>query len=49
LIKITQGAQESLSDFVARMTEAAGKIFGDPEAPMPLIEQLVYEQAKQEC
>ena len=31
------------------MTEAAGRIFGDPEAVMPLIEQLVYEQATQEC
>ena len=31
------------------MTEAAGRIFGDPEAAMPLIEQLVYEQAMQEC
>ena len=49
LTKITQGAQESFSDFVARMTEAAGRIFGDPEAAMPLIEQLVYEQATQEC
>ena len=49
LTKITQGAQESFSDFVARMMEAAGRIFGDPEAAMPLIEQLVYEQATQEC
>ena len=31
------------------MTEAAGRIFGDPEAAMPLIGQLVYEQATQEC
>ena len=31
------------------MIEAAGRIFGDPEAVMPLIEQLVYEQATQEC
>jgi hypothetical protein len=38
LTKITQGAQESFSDFLARMTEAAGRIFGDPEAAMPLIE-----------
>ena len=37
LTKITQGAQESFSDFVARMMEAAGRIFGDPEAAMPLI------------
>ena len=31
------------------MTEAAGRIFGDPEQAMPLVEQLVYEQATQEC
>ena len=31
------------------MMEAAGRIFGDPEAAMPLIEQLVCEQATQEC
>ena len=34
---------------MARMTEAAGRIFGDPEQAMPLIEQLIYEQATQEC
>ena len=31
------------------MTEAAGRIFGDPEQAMPLVEQLVYEQATPEC
>ena len=49
LTKITQGAQESFSDFVARMTEAAGRIFGDSEQAAPLVEQLIYEQATQEC
>ncbi|EGV94472.1 Retrovirus-related Gag polyprotein [Cricetulus griseus] len=29
LTKIIQGTQEPFSDFVARMTEAAGRIFGD--------------------
>ena len=43
LTKITQGAQESFSDFVARMTEAAGRIFGDSEQAAPLVEQLIYE------
>jgi hypothetical protein len=33
---------------MAKMTEAAGRIFGDPETAMPLIKQLVYEQATQE-
>ncbi|XP_008828698.1 igE-binding protein-like [Nannospalax galili] len=49
LTKIIQGPQESFSDFVARMTEAANRIFGDSESAMPLIEQLVFEQATQEC
>ncbi|MEJ1287954.1 hypothetical protein NN561_018981 [Cricetulus griseus] len=49
LTKIIQGTQEPFSDFVARMTEAAGRIFGDSEQAMPLIEQLVFEQATQEC
>jgi hypothetical protein len=49
LTKITQSAQESFSDFVAKITEATEKIFGDPEAAMPLIKQLVYEQATQKC
>ncbi|XP_076795393.1 LOW QUALITY PROTEIN: igE-binding protein-like [Arvicanthis niloticus] len=49
LTKILQGPQEPFSDFVARMTEAAGRIFGDPERVKPLIEQLVYENASPEC
>lgn len=49
LTKIIQGPQEPFSDFVARMTEAAGRIFGDHEQAAPLIEQLVFEQATQEC
>jgi hypothetical protein len=48
LTKITKGTQESFSDFVAKITEAEGRIFRDPEADMPLIEQLVYEKATQE-
>lgn len=49
LTKITQGPTEPFSDFVARMVEAAGKIFGDSDTAMPLIEQLVYEQCTTEC
>ena len=49
LTKIIQGTQETFSDFVARMMEAAGRIFGDPEEDAPLIEQLIFEQATQEC
>ena len=35
MTKIIQNPQESFSDFVARMTEAAGRIFGDSEQAMP--------------
>ena len=49
LTKIIQGPTEPFSDFVARMVEAAGRMFGDAEAAMPLIKQLVYEQCTGEC
>lgn len=31
------------------MTEAAGRIFGNPETAATLIKQLIFEQATQEC
>ena len=31
------------------MVEAAGRIFGDPDAAMPLVKQLVFEQCTKEC
>jgi hypothetical protein len=49
LTKVLQGPTEPFSDFVARMVETATKIFGDPDAAMPLIKQLVYEQCTKEC
>ena len=49
MTKIIQGTNEPFSEFVARMMEAAGRIFSDSEATMPLIEQLVYEQCTKEC
>lgn len=49
LTKIIQGPQEPFSDYVARMMEVAGKIFGDPDCAGPFIEQLIFEQATQEC
>ncbi|KAL6054647.1 hypothetical protein STEG23_035338 [Scotinomys teguina] len=49
LTKIIQGATEPFSDFVPRMMEAAGCIFGDAEKALPLIEQLVYEQCTKDC
>lgn len=49
LTKIIQGPQQPFADFVARMSEAAGRIFGDTDAATPLVEQLVFEQAMPEC
>ncbi|XP_054983430.1 endogenous retrovirus group K member 6 Gag polyprotein-like [Sorex araneus] len=49
LTKIVQGPQEPFSDFVARMTDAAARIFGDSDMAAPLLEQLIFEQATKEC
>jgi hypothetical protein len=49
LTRIIQGATEPFADFVARMVEAAGRIFGDPDTAMPLIKQLAFEQCTKEC
>ncbi|XP_054978240.1 igE-binding protein-like [Sorex araneus] len=49
LTKIVQGPLEPFSEFVARVVEAAGKIFGDSDTAMPLIKQLVFEQCTAEC
>ena len=49
LSKIIQEPQEPFSDYVARMMEVAAKIFDDPDASGPVIEQLIFEQATQEC
>ncbi|XP_066894747.1 igE-binding protein-like [Kogia breviceps] len=46
LTKIIQGSTEAFSDFVARMMEAAGRIFGSVEDAMPLVKQLIYEQVQ---
>nr|XP_020141897.1 endogenous retrovirus group K member 6 Gag polyprotein-like [Microcebus murinus] len=49
LTKIIQAPAEPFSDFVARLVEAAGKVFGDLDTAMPLIEQLAFEQCTTEC
>ena len=33
---------EPFSDVVARLVEAAGQVFGDPDTAMPLIKQLIW-------
>ncbi|XP_052026244.1 igE-binding protein-like [Apodemus sylvaticus] len=49
LTKILQGTNEPFSEFVARMMEAAERVFGDSETAAPLVKQLVYEQCTKEC
>ncbi|XP_065745497.1 igE-binding protein-like [Phocoena phocoena] len=49
LTKIIQGSTEPFSDFVARMMEAAGRIFGSVDDALPLVKQLLYEQSTKEC
>lgn len=49
LTKIIQGTTEPFSDFVARMTEAAGRIVGDLDVAMPFIQQLIFKQSTKEC
>ncbi|KAL6058265.1 hypothetical protein STEG23_030902 [Scotinomys teguina] len=49
LTKILQGPMEPFADFVARMVEAATRVFGDTDATKPFIKQLIYEQCTKEC
>lgn len=49
LTKIVQGPTESFADFVARLVEAGGRVFGDPDAAMPLLKHLIFEQCTKEC
>lgn len=49
LTKVVQEPMEPFADFVARMIEVAERVFGNAEAAMRLIKQLVYEQCTKEC
>ena len=44
-----QGPNEAYADFVARLMQTAGRVFGDVDTAMPLIKQLAYEQANKWC
>ena len=43
--KVIQGNNEPYADFVDRLIQIAGCIFGDVDQAMPLVKQLAYEQA----
>lgn len=49
LSKVIRGSNEAYADFVARLMQTAGRIFGDADTAMPLIKQLAYEQANKWC
>lgn len=49
LSKVLQGSNEPYADFLARLMQTAGRIFGDVDTAMPLVKQLAYEQANKWC
>lgn len=49
LTRIRQGPEEFYQDFVSRLLDAAGKLFGDSEAGIILVKQLTYENANTAC
>ena len=49
LTKILQGPTEPFSDFVGRIMEAGGRVFGDADTAIPLLKQLIFEQCTKEC
>lgn len=49
LSKTIQGPDEPYADFVNRLIQVSGKIFGDPEAGMPFVTQLAFENANTPC
>lgn len=49
LTKIVQGTAEPFADFVARILEAASRIFPSEVDVQPLVKQIIFEQANKEC
>ncbi|KAL6089418.1 hypothetical protein STEG23_038290 [Scotinomys teguina] len=49
LSKVVQGSSEPYSEFVSRLMQLAGKIFGDADTAMPVIKQLAFENANKYC
>lgn len=49
LSNIKQSPNEPFQEFVDRLLKAAGKIFRDPQAGVPFVKQLVYENANTAC
>ena len=49
LTKVVQGITEPFADFVARVEEAASKVFPDLQVAAPLLKQLIFEQCTRDC
>ena len=49
LSRVVQGPNEPYADFVDRLMQVAGRMFGDTDSAMPLIKQLAYENANKWC
>ena len=47
LFKVTQGPSEPFQEFVDRLLQLAGKLFGDADTAMPIVKQLAFEKCKQ--
>ena len=45
LSKVLQGPSEPFQDYVDRLLQLAGRLFGDETTAMPIIKQLVFENA----
>ncbi|XP_044931738.1 igE-binding protein-like [Mustela putorius furo] len=49
LSKVLQGPNEPYADFVDRLIQTAGRMFGDVDQAMPLVKQLAFENANKWC
>ncbi|XP_012583237.1 PREDICTED: endogenous retrovirus group K member 5 Gag polyprotein-like [Condylura cristata] len=49
LSKFLQGPSEPFQDYVDRLLQLAGKLFGNVATAMPIVKQLAYENANKYC
>ena len=49
LSKVLQGSSKPFQDYVDRLLQVAGRLFGDETTAMPMIKQLVFENSNRYC
>ena len=49
LSKVLQGPSEPFQDYVDRLLQLAGRLFGDVTTAMPIVKQLAFENANKYC